>query len=175
MDNIAIFCGSKFGNTITYTTETVALCTILGKAKKHIIYGGGNAGLMGLVAATVLENGGTVTGIIPTFLNTQERINTSVTTLLVTDTMHERKKLLFEKSDLAIILPGGYGTLDELFEMLTWNQLELHKIKVVIFNMDGFYDALLQHMQKMEGEGFLYNDEPFVVIKKATDIEAYLD
>jgi uncharacterized protein (TIGR00730 family) len=174
MEHIAIFCGSKFGENSNYEKETVALCSILGQYKKHIIYGGGNAGLMGAVANTVLTNGGTVTGIIPQFLNTQERINTDVSELIVTETMHQRKQLLFEKSDTAIILPGGFGTLDELFELLTWNQLDLHKIKVIIFNIDGFYDALLQHIEKMKKENFLYNNESLIILNNASEIISYL-
>jgi uncharacterized protein (TIGR00730 family) len=157
MHNIAIFCGSKFGNNPNYLTETNILCTILGQQKKHIIYGGGNVGLMGAVAKTIMENGGTVTGIIPKFLNSVERKNDSITNCIVTETMHERKRMLFEKSDMAIILPGGFGTLDELFELLTWNQLELHKLPVIILNINGFYDNLLSHINKMVEEGFLYN------------------
>jgi uncharacterized protein (TIGR00730 family) len=176
MQNIAVFCGSKYGQNPKFLEETIALCTLLGQYKKHVIYGGGNAGLMGTVANIALENGATVTGIIPQFLNTQERIHEDLTTLIVTETMHERKKLLFEKCDTAIILPGGFGTLDELFEMLTWNQLGLHQIKVVVLNVAGFYDHLQQHIQKMYEENFLYilPQEQIVYISTGAAIEAFL-
>jgi uncharacterized protein (TIGR00730 family) len=172
--NIAVFCGSKFGNNSNYTNQTIKLGQILGKHKKHLIYGGGDAGLMGAIAQSTLANGGTVTGIIPEFLHTIERKKEDLTNLIVTKTMHQRKQLLFEKSDAAIILPGGYGTLDELFELLTWNQLELHKIIVFILNVDGFYDALLQHIENMRIANFLYITDPIIVLSDATEIQAYL-
>jgi uncharacterized protein (TIGR00730 family) len=157
MDNIAVFCGSKNGGHPQYVDTTNALGKALGELGKHIIYGGGNAGLMGAIANSCLENGGTVTGIIPAFLNSIERQHEHLTTLIVTETMHERKQLLFEKSDVAIILPGGYGSMDELFELLTWNQLALHRIKVIIFNINGFYNHLQSHINIMLEEGFLYS------------------
>jgi uncharacterized protein (TIGR00730 family) len=172
--NIAVFCGSKFGNNSNYKNETNALGQILGKHKKHLIYGGGDAGLMGTIANSTLTNGGTVTGIIPEFLHSVERKKEDLTTLIVTTTMHQRKQLLFEKSDIAIILPGGFGTLDELFEILTWNQLELHKIKVILLNIDGFYDSLLLHFEKMSSENFLYNSDAITIINLAHEIEQYL-
>ncbi len=174
MQNIAVFCGSKFGNNPKYKNEVLALGAFLGAQKKHIIYGGGDAGLMGTIANSALQNGATVTGIIPAFLNTQERMNINVTELIVTKTMHERKQLLFDKSDAAIILPGGFGTLDELFEILTWNQLELHKIKVIVFNIDGFYNHLLQHITHMNSDGFLYNNNDIIVANTVVEIQQHL-
>ncbi len=174
MNNIAIFCGSKYGSLPIYQAETEALCIQLARHNRHIIYGGGNAGLMGTVANTVLAHGGTVTGIIPQFLHTQERLHSGVTELIVTATMHQRKQALFARSSAAIILPGGYGTLDELFELLTWNQLELHQIKVFIYNINGFYNALLAHIQQMGDGGFLYTKDAFVVLEQANDILPYL-
>jgi uncharacterized protein (TIGR00730 family) len=173
MENIAIFCGSKNGANPQYLIETNALGKILGEHKKHIVYGGGNAGLMGAIANSGLKYGATVTGIIPQFLNSQERQHEYLTTLIVTDTMHERKKLLFEKIDTAIILPGGFGTLDELFEMLTWNQLELHKIRIIIFNIDGFYNAIKEHINIMYKEQFLYL-EPSEQIEYITTANDFL-
>jgi uncharacterized protein (TIGR00730 family) len=156
MQNFAVFCGSKMGSNHNYLNQTIALGQLLGAHKKHLIYGGGNAGLMGAIANSTLQYGGTVTGIIPNFLHTQENMHGGLTNLIVTETMHERKKLLFEKSDIAIILPGGFGTLDELFELLTWNQLELHKITVIVFNIDGFYTHLMEHINTMYKSDFLY-------------------
>ncbi len=172
MNNIAVFCGSKNGTHPQYLDTTIALGEALGKLGNHIIYGGGNAGLMGAIANSCLENGGTVTGIIPAFLNNIERQHEHLTTLIVTDTMHERKQLLFEKSDVAIILPGGYGSMDELFELLTWNQLALHRIKVIIFNINGFYDHLESHINHMLKEGFLYSQPEENHLFFATTLEA---
>jgi uncharacterized protein (TIGR00730 family) len=176
MQNIAVFCGSKFGAHADYENDVVALGSILGNAKKHIIYGGGKAGLMGTIAQNVMQQGGTVTGIIPKFLNQIERENYDITELIVTETMHERKQLLFGKADAAIVLPGGYGTLDELFEMLTWNQLELHQIKIFILNTNGFYNHLLAHIQTMKAAHFLYENSftEIIVLKNTKAIEAYL-
>ncbi len=174
MQNIAVFCGSKFGNNSIFKTEVEALGKLLGQNKKHIIYGGGEAGLMGAIANSTLQSGGTVTGIIPEFLHTIERKKINLTELIVTKTMHERKQLLFGKCEAAIILPGGYGTLDELFELLTWNQLELHKIKVIVFNIDGFYNAILQHITKMENENFLYNSNIILIANSVVEVQNYL-
>ena len=122
-----------------------------------LIYGGGNNGLMGCVANGVLEKNGRVIGIIPELLSNWERQHDGITELIVVENMHVRKRMLYEKADAAIILPGGFGTLDELFEILTWNQLSIHDKPVYILNSGGFYDALLQHMQLMMQENFLYN------------------
>jgi uncharacterized protein (TIGR00730 family) len=112
---------------------------------------------MGCVANGVLEKGGRVIGIIPELLTGWERQHDGITELIVVENMHVRKRMLYEKADAAIILPGGFGTMDELFELLTWNQLSIHDKPVFILNSGGFYDALLQHMQIMMQENFLYN------------------
>jgi uncharacterized protein (TIGR00730 family) len=175
VQHIAVFCGSKTGVNPKYLESTLALGALLGANKKHVIYGGGNVGLMGAIANSTLQHGGTVTGIIPGFLNSVERQHQHLTHLIETETMHERKKLLFEKSDMAIILPGGYGTLDELFEMLTWNQLELHKIKVIIFNVDGFYNHLKNHINFIFKQQFLYGnpEEEIHFIESAAALQPY--
>ena len=133
----------------------------LGKlmAQKNIrlIYGGGNSGLMGAVSGAVMENAGEVVGIIPEVLTGWERQHDGITELIVVENMHIRKRMLYEKCDAAIILPGGFGTLDELFEMLTWNQLSIHDKPIYVINSGGFYNTLLQHMQTMMQEGFLYH------------------
>lgn len=112
---------------------------------------------MGTVANAVLEKGGRVVGIIPELLTGWERQHDGISELIVVENMHMRKRMLYEKADAAIILPGGFGTLDELFEVLTWNQLSIHDKPVFILNSGGFYDALLLHMEKMLQENFLYN------------------
>jgi uncharacterized protein (TIGR00730 family) len=142
------------------------LGTLLAQKGIRLIYGGGKAGLMGAVADAALEAGGEVIGIIPHFLNSLERKHDALTETLVTETMHERKKLLFEKCDAAIIIPGGFGTMDELFELVTWNQLQLHHKKVFVLNTAGFYDTLRNHFNTMYSAGFLYSnpmDEIFFV------------
>lgn len=156
--SIAVFCGSKNGAHPQYIQDAIQLGAGIARAKINIIYGGGNKGIMGAVANAALEENGTVTGVIPQMLVEWEQQHNGLTELIVTDNMHQRKKLLYELCDAAVILPGGYGTLDELFEMLTWNQLNIHRKKIFILNTNGYYDHLHQHLEKMEQEGFLYTD-----------------
>lgn len=154
--SIVVFCGSKSGANPLYAEAAKRLGNLLAENKIRLIYGGGNRGLMGAVANAVLEKGGTVTGIIPEILNQWEQQHDEITELIVVENMHVRKRLLYEKADAAIILPGGFGTMDELFEILTWNQLSIHDKPIYILNTAGFYNGLLQHMQHMLKEGFLY-------------------
>jgi uncharacterized protein (TIGR00730 family) len=176
MQRMAIFCGSQNGKNPLFEAHTRALGVLLARKNMHIIYGGGKAGLMGAVADAALLHNGRVTGIIPAFLNEQERKHEALTETLVTETMHERKKLLFENCDAAIILPGGFGTLDELFELLTWNQLQIHHKKVFILNSGGFYNHLKEHIGKMHEEGFLYMNplDELVFVEEPGDLEPLL-
>lgn len=169
---MAVFCGSKEGNNPAYSTDATILGHLMADRKIRLIYGGGNKGLMAAVANGVLEKGGEVTGIIPQVLTEWEHQHDGITELIVTENMHMRKHLLYEKCDAAIILPGGYGTLDELFEILTWNQLKIHAKPIYILNSDGFYDALLVHIDKMVSENFLYTklEETITVVSKPEDI-----
>lgn len=164
--SIAVFCGSKPGNKNIYLEHTNRLGTLLAEKKIEIIYGGGNKGLMGAVANAAMQQRGRVTGIIPKFLSAQEHQHQGLHELHVVETMHIRKQMLYEKCQAAIILPGGYGTLDEVFETLTWNQLSLHEKKIFILNSGGFYDHLLAHIHRMQEEGFLYSktDETLTVL-----------
>ncbi len=154
--SIVVFCGSKSGANPLYEEAAKKLGGLLGENNIRLIYGGGNRGLMGAVANSALAKGGTVTGIIPEILNQWEQQHDEITELIVVENMHIRKRLLYEKADAAIILPGGFGTMDELYEILTWNQLSIHDKPIYILNTAGFYDCLLQHMQHMLKEGFLY-------------------
>ena len=174
--SIVVFCGSQSGLRPEYEAETFLLGKILAEKNIRIIYGGGNKGLMAAVANGALEAGGQVTGIIPKVLTEFEHQHNGLTELLVVENMHERKKLLYELSDAAIILPGGYGTLDEMFEMLTWNQLKIHEKKIFFLNVNGFYDHLIAHVHKMHEEKFLYShpDEQMTVLNNASEIEKSL-
>ncbi len=158
LKSVAVFCGSKSGFNPNFLLETKKIGSYLGKNKITLIYGGGSVGLMGTIANAVLNNEGKVVGIIPKLLVEWEQQHNDITELIVVDDMHIRKKMMYEMSDAAIILPGGNGTLDELFEMLTWNTLKIHEKKVFIINIDGFYNNLLTHIEKMQDEGFLYDD-----------------
>jgi uncharacterized protein (TIGR00730 family) len=173
---LAVFCGSKDGANPTFVADAVVLGTLMATRQVRLIYGGGNKGIMGAVANAVLKGGGAVTGIIPRFLTAWEHQHDNITELIVVEDMHTRKKLLYEKCDAAIILPGGFGTLDELFEMLTWNQLNIHDKKIFILNTDGFYDALIAHLHKMEAAAFLYDriTDRITILTDPAAIAAYL-
>lgn len=170
--SIAVFCGSSMGHHPAYAAAAKELGQLLAERKITLIYGGGKAGIMGVVADAVLAGQGKVIGVIPTFLNTRERKHDHLTETIEVQTMHQRKNILYELSDAAIILPGGYGTLDEFFELLTWNQLTLHHKKTGLLNVNGFYNHLYQHLQWMEQEGFLYTKAEEMI--KITDRPAQL-
>src|SRR5436190_11108923 len=155
--SLAVFCGSKSGNNSLFEKEARELGHLLAAQKITLIYGGGNKGIMGAMANAVLEKNGRVTGIIPEILKDREHHHEGITELIIVENMHTRKKMLYEKCDAAIILPGGYGTMDEFFEMITWNQLSIHDKRIFILNTAGFYDHLLAHAAIMQNEGFLYD------------------
>jgi uncharacterized protein (TIGR00730 family) len=141
-----------------------------------LIYGGGKNGLMGVVADTVMDAGGIVRGVIPQILKGWEAQHDNISELFVVDDMHVRKRKLYELCDAAIILPGGFGTLDELFEILTWNQLFIHDKKIFILNSGGFYNHLMEHIKLCSREGFLYGniDEVVTVLGAPGELEAFL-
>lgn len=156
LHSLAVFCGSKKGTDYLYTQHAAQLGKLMALHKVTLIYGGGNVGIMGTIADTVMENGGKVIGIIPKVLVDWERQHESITELIIVDDMHTRKKTIFSLCDAAIILPGGFGTLDEMFEMLTWNQLSIHDKQIFILNSGGFYNHLIQHIQHLREQEFLY-------------------
>src|ERR1700735_3747462 len=158
ISSIAVFCGSKLGKDPLFAQHTIELGQLIAAQNIRLVYGGGKAGLMGLIADTTLAGGAPVLGIIPELLMEWETYHKGITELRTVADMHVRKKMMYEHCDAAIILPGGFGTLDELFEMLTWNQLKIHSKKIFILNSGGFYDPLLMHLQNLENEGFLYDD-----------------
>jgi uncharacterized protein (TIGR00730 family) len=158
INKLAIFCGSKTGNNGLYQQHALELATIMAEHKIELVYGGGRKGIMGIVADTVMMNGGIVKGVIPQVLVDWEHQHEGISELFVVEDMHVRKRKMYELCDGVVILPGGFGTLDELFETLTWNQLSLHDKKVFILNTAGFYNHLLQHMEFANKEGFLWNN-----------------
>ena len=155
MKRITVFCGSSFGTEEIYTTQAILLGQTLAKRNIELVYGGANVGLMGAVADSVLNNGGKAIGVLPDFLRSKEIAHKQLTELILVDTMHERKTKMNDLCDGVIALPGGFGTLDELFEMLTWGQLGLHKKPIAILNVDGYYDALIAFIQTMVEKGLL--------------------
>jgi len=158
IQTVAVFCGSKDGLDPAFFQEATAFGNLLGVIGMGLVYGGGNKGLMGAVANGAMAAGVKVIGVIPEVLTTWEHQHEGITELHVVPDMHVRKKMMYELCDAALILPGGNGTLDELFEMLTWNTLKIHDKKIILLNCNGFYDHLLAHMHVMQVQGFLYEN-----------------
>jgi len=154
---VAVFCGSKHGTNPVYTSDAIILAKELALLGLDIVYGGSKKGIMGDLANSALANGASVTGVIPSMLLAWEHEHESLTKLIITNDMHERKKTMYEMGIAGIVLPGGFGTLDEMFEMLTWNQLSIHDKKIYILNSGGFYDHLIKHMELLADNGFLYD------------------
>ncbi|MFZ4262852.1 TIGR00730 family Rossman fold protein [Sphingobacterium sp. HJSM2_6] len=174
MKKIVVFCASSSGHGNTYIQETQKVGQVFAQQGIQLIYGGGRVGLMGVVADTVMEHGGTVIGIIPRFLNSKEIGHTEITELIEVETMHERKAMMNLLSDGVIALPGGFGTLEELFEMITWAQLGLHKKPIGILNVDGFYNHLIALIQHMVDAGLLKKENQDMVLI-AESIESLLE
>lgn len=152
---VAVFCGSSAGNNSLYRQEAVKLGEMLAERGIGLVYGGARVGLMGAVANGALKKGGHVTGVFPEFLMELEIAHEQVNELIIVESMHERKTRMNELCDGVIALPGGYGTLEELFEMLTWAQLGLHQKPVALLNTAGFYDDLIRLVNNMTETGFL--------------------
>ncbi len=174
--SLAVFCGSKDGIDGVYIEHAQQLGKLMAEHNIKMIYGGGSSGLMGTVADSVMQHRGNVVGIIPHVLVEWERQHHGITELIIADDMHERKKKMYELCDAAIILPGGFGTLDELFEMLTWNQLSIHDKEIFILNSNGFYDHLLAHIEQLDKNGFLYETakERITVLSDPLQLVQYL-
>ena len=155
MKNILVYCGASVGFDEIYKNTAIAAGKLLVEKNKTLVYGAGSVGIMGIIADAVLENGGEVIGVIPSFMEKFEVQHKGLTQIHIVETMHQRKQLMAEISDAVIALPGGWGTLDELFEILTWKQLGLHQMPVGLLNVNGFYDPLIEMIHKMVKEGFL--------------------
>ena len=155
MRNICVFCGSQSGTDLRYLQAAIELGGLLAQRGHGLVYGGGHVGLMGIIADTVLEAGGLVTGVIPRPMTERELAHETVTKLYVVSSMHERKALMASLSDAFIALPGGYGTLEELFEVIAWAQLGIHRKPIGLLNVAGYFDALLSLVEHMIGEGFI--------------------
>jgi uncharacterized protein (TIGR00730 family) len=174
MQSIVVYCGSNPGKKALYAEAAYELGAALAKRNIKLIYGGGNMGLMGRVADGAMDNAGFVTGIIPNFLAKLEVAHKTLSELHFVETMHERKAKMVSMSDGVIALPGGYGTFDELFEILTWAQLRIFHGPVGLLNVNGFYDLLLQQLDKMVEEGFLRPDNRRLLVV-AEDPSALLE
>jgi len=155
MKSIVVFCGSSTGNDPAIISSAKQLGKLLADRHITLVYGGAKIGVMGAVAQSTLNAGGRVVGVIPDFLKVKEVYHPGLTELIITQNMHERKLKMHELTDGIITLPGGFGTLEELFEMITWAQLGLHQYPIGLLNTNGFYDDLLKMLKKMVTSGFL--------------------
>ena len=172
VESVCVYCGSGNGTSPAYALAARKLGKALAEHNIRLVYGGGSLGLMGEVAKAVLGAGGTVTGIIPEFLGAKEKMLKDVDELIVVEDMHVRKKLMFERSDAFVALPGGIGTLEELVEQLTWSQLGRHTKPIVVANIGGFWQPFLDLLAHMKGETFIRPglDVHFAVVDNAEKI-----
>lgn len=152
--SLAVFCGSRVGTNPRYVQAGRALGHALAEAGIRLVYGGGRIGIMGVVADAVLEAGGTVLGVIPDFLRLAEVEHQGVQSMVVTQSMHERKTRLYQESDAFLIMPGGLGTFDEMFEIMTWRQLRLHDKPILLCNVAGWADRMIAMIDHAIADGF---------------------
>ena len=170
--NICVYCGSNPGINPAYAQVARIFGRLIAEAGVGLVYGGGGLGLMGEVARTVLAHGGHVTGIIPEFLSEKERMLRDAHEMIVVEDMHQRKKLMFDRSDAFVALPGGIGTLEELVEQLTWAQLGRHTKPIVLVNIEGFWAPFLELLHHMRREAFIQQsmEVRFVTVDRAEDV-----
>lgn len=143
IESVCVFCGAREGNDPKYVKEAQRFAAMLAEKNMQLVYGGGDCGIMGAVANAALKAGGKVFGVFPKFLNQYESEHKTLTRMIIVEDMHTRKWTMFENSDAIVILPGGFGTLDEAFEVITWKQLNTHQKPIILFNQDGYWDKLL--------------------------------
>jgi uncharacterized protein (TIGR00730 family) len=167
MKSVAVYCGSSSGNKEIYTQQAQEMGRELARRGLTLVYGGGCVGLMGTIADAVLAEGGKVIGVIPGFLADKELAHKGCTELHVVETMHQRKLLMADLAEGFVAMPGGFGTLEELFEVLTWGQLGLHGKPIGLLNVEGFYDQLIGFCDHMVGEAFLRTENRNQVLQNA--------
>jgi uncharacterized protein (TIGR00730 family) len=175
--SLCVYCGSGVGVDPAFAEAAREFGRILATSRIGLVYGGGSLGLMGEIARSVLAHGGHVTGVIPGFLSEREQMLIEAQELIVVEDMHQRKQLMFTKSDAFVALPGGLGTLEEFVEQLTWSQLGRHAKPIVLVNIDGFWDPLLVLFQKMSGERFIREglELNLLVVDRVEDIVPAID
>ncbi len=177
--SVCIFCGSKVGRLPVYEEAAKQLGSALAEANIRLVYGGGDVGIMGATATAARGSGGNILGVMPTHLLNSERIKENLKSLIITENMHERKKVMFMNSDAVIALPGGLGTLDELFEVITWKQLGLHTKPIYVLNIENYWDPLISLIKSVVDEKFAEHQVSnlFKVFEKVvplvTDIQSY--
>ncbi|HQV39210.1 MAG: TIGR00730 family Rossman fold protein [Flavobacteriales bacterium] len=179
MKSIVVFCGSSAGHDPEFLVSAKALGATIASRGARLIYGGAKVGLMGCIADAALAQGSEVIGILPRFLSIKEVAHEGLTQLLIVENMHERKTKMFELGDAFIAMPGGFGTLEELFEVVTWAQLGLHQKPIGVLNVNGFYDPLMAQLDHMVSKGLLkQRNRDLIMIDSAVDgllakMEAY--
>ncbi len=164
MKRLAVFCGSRHGDDPAYADAARGLGALLLERRCGLVYGGGDVGLMGVVADTVMDGGGEVIGVIPGMLVDREVAHKGLTRLDVVDSMHERKARMYELADAVVALPGGIGTFEELFEALTWNQLGIHRRPCGLLNVAGYYDPLAEMVRRAGAHGFVPNPDELLLV-----------
>lgn len=176
MKKLCIFCGSASGKGTDYLQLGDRIGELLVRYEVSLVYGGASIGLMGAIADGVLKRGGKVIGVIPKALVDYEVAHDNLSELYVVETMHQRKQMMYDLSDAFLSLPGGMGTLDEMFEVLTWTQLKYHEKKSYIFNHEGFYDSLLEYLNHSRDQGFIKGEhrELLQEIKVIDELEKIL-
>mgnify|MGYP001416169640 FL=1 len=176
MRSIAVYCGSSNHINSIYKDEAKRLGSLLAKNKIKLVYGGGNMGLMGILANSVLDGGGNVYGVITEHLIDIEKKNNSLNNLKIVKTMHERKMEMFMQADCFIIFPGGIGTLEEFFEVYSWKQLRLHEKPIYIYNLNNYWDGLINLIDRLIDEDFAGENmkEAYKVIKNHSELEKEL-
>lgn len=172
IENVCVYCGSSSRVDDAFKEAATQMGTLIAKEGWGVVYGGGHVGLMGLTADAALQNGGKVIGIIPEHIQEREVQHDNLTELHVVDTMHVRKQMMVDKSQAFVILAGGLGTLDELFELLTWKQLGLHDKPIVIVNINGYWTKLLEAVQNIADEGFMRQEDLglYMVVDSVDDV-----
>ncbi|MCP4177572.1 MAG: TIGR00730 family Rossman fold protein [bacterium] len=171
LSKVCVFCGSSPGTRTEYKEEAIKLGQTLAEQNISLVYGGSNVGLMGVIAKTVLKNGGKVTGVMPKHLVDKEVAFKELEDLIIVDTMHERKAIMEKLSDGFIAMPGGFGTFEEIFEMITWSQLDLHQKPCGFLNICGFYDKLISFINHAIAEGFIHESLREAINTGTTPIE----
>ncbi len=155
MRSVCVFCGASSGHDPAYALAARRFGEVLAQRGIELVWGAGNVGLMGVLADAVLSHGGRAVGVIPDFMVERELAHTAASEILIVDSMHARKAAMAERADAFVALPGGFGTLDELFEILTWAQLHIHSKPIGLLNVQGFFDPLLAMVRHMSREGFI--------------------
>ena len=155
MRSVCVFCGASSGHDPAYALAARRFGEVLAQRGIELVWGAGNVGLMGVLADAVLSHGGRAVGVIPDFMVERELAHTAASEILIVDSMHARKAAMAERADAFVALPGGFGTLDELFEILTWAQLHIHRKPIGLLNVQGFFDPLLAMVQHMSTAGFI--------------------